>query len=266
MLAPHPNRDLAISPTPPIPAIMGATRGQDPHNCPTVAASGALPPPNCWAVVRILVRSHQARRRRSGGPRRRTGRGCRPRPRRPGPAAPRRGRPTPIRARSDASAIASISAPARRSAAGLQPVVRRQVGAVLGDRGHDVVDALRPGGDRPDDLRGATRPARASPSAIMPWMSRYGGVGAVPVGLVDHEDVGDLEDAGLHRLDRVAHARGEQHQRGVGQARRPRPRPGPTPTVSTRTTSQPAPSSTRTACGVAADSPPRWPRLDIDRM
>ncbi len=32
------------------------------------------------------------------------------------------------------------------------------------------------------------------------------------------------------------------------------------------TTSQPAPSSTRTACGVAADSPPRCPRLDIDRM
>lgn len=40
----------------------------------------------------------------------------------------------------------------------------------------------------------------------------------------------------------------------------------PTPTVSTSTTSQPAPSSTRTACGVAAESPPRWPRLDIERM
>ncbi|CAB4908220.1 unannotated protein [freshwater metagenome] len=31
----------------------------------------------------------------------------------------------------------------------------------------------------------------------------------------------------------------------------------PTPTVSTTTTSQPAPSSTRSACGVAHDSPPR---------
>jgi len=40
----------------------------------------------------------------------------------------------------------------------------------------------------------------------------------------------------------------------------------PTPTVSTSTTSQPAASSTRTACGVAQASPPRWPRLAIDRM
>ena len=30
--------------------------------------------------------------------------------------------------------------------------------------------------------------------------------------------------------------------------------------------SQPAASSTRSACGVAQDSPPRWPRLAIDRM
>ena len=34
----------------------------------------------------------------------------------------------------------------------------------------------------------------------------------------------------------------------------------PTPTVSTRTGSKPAASSTRTACGVARASPPRWPR------
>src|SRR5882757_6602218 len=40
----------------------------------------------------------------------------------------------------------------------------------------------------------------------------------------------------------------------------------PTPTVSTNTTSQPAASSTLSACGVAQDSPPRWPRVAIDRM
>ena len=40
----------------------------------------------------------------------------------------------------------------------------------------------------------------------------------------------------------------------------------PTPTVSTSTTSQPAASSTRSACGTAADSPPRWPREAIERM
>jgi hypothetical protein len=40
----------------------------------------------------------------------------------------------------------------------------------------------------------------------------------------------------------------------------------PTPTVSTRITSQPAPSSTRNACGVVHDRPPRWPRLAIERM
>ena len=40
----------------------------------------------------------------------------------------------------------------------------------------------------------------------------------------------------------------------------------PTPTVSSSTTSQPAASSTRSACGAAHDSPPRWPREAIERM
>ena len=42
-------------------------------------------------------------------------------------------------------------------------------------------------------------------------------VGAVAVGLVDDEDVGDLEDPGLGRLDGVAHAGREQDQGGVGE-------------------------------------------------
>src|SRR6266511_954580 len=56
-----------------------------------------------------------------------------------------------------------------------------------------------------------------SPTDI-PYATAVGRVGAVPVGLVDHEHVGDLQDAGLGRLDRVAHAGGEQHERGVGEA------------------------------------------------
>src|SRR5664279_3684869 len=40
----------------------------------------------------------------------------------------------------------------------------------------------------------------------------------------------------------------------------------PTPTVSISTTSQPAASSTRSACGVDQDSPPRCPREAIERM
>ena len=42
-------------------------------------------------------------------------------------------------------------------------------------------------------------------------------LGAVTVGLVHHEDVGDLQDARLRGLDAVAHAGREQHQGGVGQ-------------------------------------------------
>ena len=40
----------------------------------------------------------------------------------------------------------------------------------------------------------------------------------------------------------------------------------PTPTVSIRTMSKRAASRARITCGVAAASPPRWPRLAIDRM
>ena len=40
----------------------------------------------------------------------------------------------------------------------------------------------------------------------------------------------------------------------------------PTPTVSSSTTSNPAASSTRSAWGAATASPPRWPRVAIDRM
>src|SRR5690606_14930146 len=46
----------------------------------------------------------------------------------------------------------------------------------------------------------------------------HGRVGALPVGLVDHEHVTDLEDARLGGLDPVTHAGGQQHYRRVGQS------------------------------------------------
>src|SRR6476659_6411714 len=60
---------------------------------------------------------------------------------------------------------------------------------------------------------GRQRPGSVrSPSEIM-WRR------SLTVGLVDDEDVTDLEDAGLGGLDAVAHAGGEEHDRRVGQAR-----------------------------------------------
>ena len=74
------------------------------------------------------------------------------------------------------------------------------------------------GRDRLTRSAAATRPARSAArrARASPCRSRTVCVGAVPVGLVDHEHVGDLEDAGLGGLDPVAHARRQQHQRGVG--------------------------------------------------
>ena len=85
------------------------------------------------------------------------------------------------------------------------------------------------------------------------------------VGLVHDEHVGDLHEARLVRLHRVAPTRVHDHDRRVGVARdldlhlpdadRLDDDPG-----------LPAASSTRTACGVASARPPRWPRVAIERM
>ena len=42
--------------------------------------------------------------------------------------------------------------------------------------------------------------------------------------------------------------------------------PWPVPTVSRKTSSLPAASRTSNACSVASASPPRWPRVPIERM
>ena len=85
-----------------------------------------------------------------------------------------------------------------------------------------------------------------------------GGVGPTPVGLVDDEHVADLEQTGLARLDRVPQP-GVTTTIVVSAVPAIATSTWPTPTVSTRTHAYPAASSTRTACGVARDSPPISP-------
>ena len=136
------------------------------------------------------------------------------RPARPGAGPPCR---SPMRARSAVTAIASISsrrAARRRSA---QLAVLLHPGPVLVERLDHLVDALAARGDGLDDRRPPAPGPRASPRPEHVAQVADGGVGAVAVGLVDHEHVGDLQDAGLRRLDAVAHAGREQHDRGVGQ-------------------------------------------------
>src|SRR5690606_29923436 len=95
----------------------------------------------------------------------------------------------------------------------VQLAVRGQPLPVLVDGRDDLVDAL--------PARGHGAHHRRPPLTRRPLAQRdhaldvpVGGVGTVPVRLVDHEDVRDLQDAGLHGLDGVAHAGREQHQGG----------------------------------------------------
>ena len=173
---------------------------------------------------------------------------------------------SPQRSRSAVTAIASISSRARRVRRARELAGRLQPGAVLVDRRDHLVDALARsarrsctiGGRQAPSGRSAEREHRAQVAADL--------VGAVAVGLVDDVHVADLEDAGLRRLDAVAHARARAAPAWCRRAPAISTSLWPTPTVSTRTTSQPAASSTRSACGVAQDSPPRWPREAIERM
>jgi hypothetical protein len=90
-------------------------------------------------------------------------------------------------------------------------------------------------------------------------------VGFLVVGLVHHEDVADLVDAGLGGLHVVAaHRRLQQHHHPAW--RMMSVSFWPTPTVSISTMSQGMASSTVSASPVARDSPPRWPREAMLRM
>src|SRR5579859_4941131 len=91
-----------------------------------------------------------------------------------------------------------------------QLVVRLQPRPVLVHGGEDVLDPFALRRDRAyDDRAPLARAALAERDHALDVAVRR--VGAVPVPLVDHEDVADLEDVGLHRLDRVTHARAQYH-------------------------------------------------------
>ena len=91
-------------------------------------------------------------------------------------------------------------------------------------------------------------------------------VGAGAVGLVDDEDVGDLEQAGLVGLHGVAPAGVHHDDGGVGRAGHldldlaDADGLDRAPTASRRRRGRGPPR------GVASDRPPRWPRVAIERM
>ena len=220
--------------------------------------------------MRVCDGDHEARRA-SGRPRgarpaclrRRTGRIGRP-GRRPRGSRARVPVTSPIRRRSEPRAR-----PRSRDARGPDAVCSSsppaEVLAMPLDLRDDLVDALPRGRDGEDDRRLPVGLARRHHGADL----APGGVRAVAIGLVDDEDVADLEDAGL-------------------EAWMPSPMPGasrtsvvsarpaistsdcPTPTVSTRITSHPAASSTRSACGAAPARPPEMAaaghRPDVDAL
>jgi len=90
-------------------------------------------------------------------------------------------------------------------------------------------------------------------------------VRARAVRLVHDEHVGDLDDAGLDRLDVVAETRDGDETDGVDHADDIDLLLADA-TVSTRTTSVPSASRTLTTLAVARARPPACPRLAIERM
>ena len=88
----------------------------------------------------------------------------------------------------------------------------------------------------------------------------------VAVGLVHHEQVGDLEQPGLVRLHAVAPARVHDDDGGVGRARDLDLDLPDADGLDRCIHGLPAASSTRAASGVASARPPRWPRVAIERM
>jgi hypothetical protein len=90
-------------------------------------------------------------------------------------------------------------------------------------------------------------------------------LGERQVALADRQDVGDLERAGLERLDVVAEAGRADDDPGVGSAAI-RVSDWPVPTVSTMTRSKPAASRQSIAAQAARDRPPSSPRAENERM
>ena len=231
-------------------------------------SGGDVGPPHRWTAVwgQPHVRPWSLRSGRRGpGRRRRTGPSVRRRRRRPAGRHGRRGagcRSAPQGGERDRLDLGGRPAPRGARAAGRA----RQPGAVLVDRRDHLVDALAPGRDGLDDRRPpVARPAR-SPSAIMPWMSRT--VASAP----SRSALLTTKTSAISRMPAFTAwiaspmPGASSTTRGVGQARRPRPRPGrrrPSRRGRRRSRRRPAPGP---PAGSAGDRPPRWPRMDIDRM
>lgn len=84
---------------------------------------------------------------------------------------------------------------------------------------NDVVDAVRGIRHGPDDARAPQAGCAAIAELDEMAQVSHRRVGAIAVGFVDHEDIGHLENAGLDRLNAVAHPGGHQHECGVGETR-----------------------------------------------
>ena len=217
--APHRDRVGARRPSSERPPAHGDRRGRQPRRCwrPGPAGSPTTSTRRCDAGCRTSVRRPAARRPRRRGP-------ARPPPRaRRGRRGRRRPPARPHRSRSAARAIASTSRRARtvrRRASSPTPAATPRAGrprASSSSMPSPVLATVLSTGGR-------QAPSRRSAIVSMVRSSRAGAVGALAVGLVDGVHVADLEDARLRGLDAVAHARREQHERGVGEARPPRPR------------------------------------------
>ena len=120
----------------------------------------------------------------------------------------RRGRPR-SRAAARTRSLSSVSTRSRSCAR------RRSASSPLApassrwrlDCGEHLLDPLAAAAPRSARSAAASSPRRARRARASAARSRDGPLGAVAVGLVEHEDVGDLHDAGLDRLDVVAQAR-----------------------------------------------------------
>ena len=93
---------------------------------------------------------------------------------------------------------------------------RHEPGAVLVDRLDQLVDAARSGRGRANDDRPPLPWFPIATSRDHVVQLAYRGVGPVSVALIDHEQVGDLEQPCLCRLNAVAHTWRKQHDGGVG--------------------------------------------------
>ena len=81
------------------------------------------------------------------------------------------------------------------------------------DLGHEFGQAFMARGD---GLQNRWLPSAAHSEIDHVPDLAHGAVSAITIGLVNNEDVTDLENAGLGGLDTVTHAWRQQHQRGIG--------------------------------------------------